>query len=204
MYYAIYKDIRDSAWKCLLDFKLDRLPIDILKITRAANIHVIRDSIVSDLLSGENGKAYYDGICWRIIYNDTAPVAERRFTIAHELGHIFLGHDLKYAKYVGTQEFIGKHKSEQQADMFALRLLCPACVLHSLNLNTPTEIATACKVPLDMAALRAARMRELNKRNKFLTSPLEKEVYRNFEVHLTDSLPPASPKSQRATQNTNS
>lgn len=184
MYYAIYKDIRDSAWRCLLDFNLDRLPIEIPKITRTANIHVVRDSLVSDLLPAEKGKVYYDGLRWHIVYRDTDPVAERRFTLAHELGHIFLGHNLKYAKYAGTQEFVGKPKSEQQADAFAMRLLCPACILHTLNLTTPEEIAAACKVPLDVAALRAARMRELNKRNKFLTSPLEKEVCKNFESYL--------------------
>ena len=185
MYYAIYKDIRDSAWRCLLNFNLDRLPIDIPKITRTANIHVVRDSLVSDLLPDEKGKVYYDGLRWHIVYRDTDPVAERRFTLAHELGHIFLGHNLKYAKYAGMQEFERKGKAEQQADAFALRLLCPACVLHALDLTTAEEIAAACKIPLDVAKLRANRMRELNKRNEFLASPLEREVYQKFEAYIS-------------------
>ena len=184
MYYAIYKDVRDSAWECLLNFHINKLPVDVLAIARDADIHVIRNSLVNKLYGHEFGKALTDGLDWIIIYDDTQPVSTCRFTLAHELGHIFLGHHLKYAKYAGTQEFVGKPKSEQQADMFALRLLCPACILHALSLTTAEEIATVCKIPLNMAALRAERMRELNKRGKFLTSPLEKSVYKNFQTYL--------------------
>lgn len=185
MFYAIYREIRDSAWKCLLDFRVNSLPVDVLAIAQMANIHVIENTAAMRLAPGELGKALTDGRDWIIIYDDTKPVDICRFTLAHELGHIFLGHDLKHTKYAGTKEFVGKPKSEQQADMFALRLLCPACVLHALNLTAADEIATVCKVPLNMAVLRATRMRELNKRDKFLTSPLEQSVYENFAEYLT-------------------
>lgn len=188
MYYAIYRDIRDSAWRCLLNFRVNSLPVDVLAIARAANIHVIRNTLVNQLSDGEMGKALTNGRDWIIIYDDTQSIDVCRFTLAHELGHIFLGHDLKYAKYAGIQEFVGKGKSEQQADAFAARLLCPACILHSLDLNTAEQIATACRVPLDVAARRADRMRELNKRNQFLTNPLEKEVYENFQTYLSSQM----------------
>ena len=184
MYYAIYRDIRDSAWKCLLNFRVNSLPVNVLAIARTANIHVIRNSLVNKLVEEEKGKALTDGRDWIIVYDDTQPTDVCRFAIAHELGHIFLGHDLKYAKYAGMQEFVEKQKAEQQADAFALRLLCPACVLRTLDLTTAEEIAADCKIPLDVAKLRADRMRELTKRNKFFTSPLEKEVYQKFENYL--------------------
>ena len=180
MYYAIYKDVRNSSWQCFLDFKLTKLPIDILKITRLAGIKVIRNSIVDDLLPGENGKAYFDGKWWRIIYNDLNSTELSRFTIAHELGHIFLGHELTYAKYVQACEFTTRPKSEEQADQFAIRLLCPACILWGLNLHTPDEIAKFCKVDMKIASIRAKRMEELYARKKFLTHPLEQEVFSNF------------------------
>ena len=186
MYYAIYRDVRDSAWQCLLNFHVGSLPVDVLAIARAANIHVIRNTLVHQLSGQEKGKALTDGSDWVIVYDDTQPVTVCRFTLAHELGHVFLGHDLKYAKYAGVKEFVGKGKSERQADAFAVRLLCPACILHDLGLTTAEEIAAACRVPLDVAARRADRMRELNKRNKFLINPLEKEVYNNFLTYLSD------------------
>lgn len=181
MYYGIYKEIRDSAWKCLLDFEIDRIPVDVIKITHAAGIKVIKDSDIHDLTPTENAKTYYNGIKWYIIFNDQNPIEVSRFAIAHELGHIFLGHHIKLIKYGEHKEFDKKPKSEQQADAFALRLLCPACVLWSLNISTAEDIATCCKVPLNIAEQREKRMRELYKRNKFLTSPLEKEVYKQFE-----------------------
>ena len=184
MYYAIYKNIRNSSWQCLLDFELTSLPIDILKITRSAGIKVIRNSMVDDLLPGENGKAYFDGEQWIIIYNDLNPTELSRFTIAHELGHIFLGHELTHTKYVQASGFTAKQKSEEQADQFAIRLLCPACVLWGLDLHAPNEIAKHCKVDVKIASIRAKRMKILYAREKFLTAPLEKEVFDRFSFYI--------------------
>lgn len=184
MYYAVYKGIRDSAWKCLLDFHIDTLPVDVLKIAFSAGIRVIRNSMVNDLLPGERGKVYYDGETWIIIYDDLQPTVVSRFTVAHELGHIFLGHELQRLKYADVEEFKRKPKSEQQADQFALRLLCPACVLCGLDLHTTDEIADICRVPHDAAKIRAERMELLYERSKFLTSSLEREVYENFEEFI--------------------
>lgn len=188
MFYGIYKEIRDSAWKCLLDFEIDRIPVDVLKITRIAEINVKKDSDVNDLAPNENAKTYYDGKKWYIIFNDKNSTEISRFAVAHELGHIFLGHHIKLAKYEGTREFDKKPKSEQQADAFALRLLCPACVLWGLNISKAEDIAVCCKVPHNIAEQREKRMRELYKRNQFLTTPLEKEVYKQFEQSIK---PPA-------------
>lgn len=180
MYYAIYKEVRNSVWKCLTDFELDTLPIDVLKITRAAGIRVIKNSTVNDLLPEEHGKAYFDGSRWTIIYDDLESTPIARFTVAHELGHIFLGHDLKHIKYAEAFEFQKKPKSEQQADLFAMRLLCPACVLWGMNLQTSQEIAETCRIPLEIAQLRAKRMKVLYRRGKFLTDPMEQALYRQF------------------------
>lgn len=185
MYYAIYKNVRDSAWRCLRDFKVDRLPVNLLAIAEKANIRVISNTDAGYLLPHELGKALTDGSEWIIIYDDTQQVDVCRLVVAHELGHIFLGHNLTHAKYVNIREIDKKPKAEQQADAFALRLLCPACVLHALDLQSAEEIAATCKVPLNVAKLRADRMRELNKRNKFFTSPLEREIYENFQKYLS-------------------
>ena len=180
MYYGIYKSIRNSAWQCLLDFQLDKLPIDVLQIARAIGVRVIKDSLVNDLLPSENGKAYFDGQQWIIIYNDKNPTELSRFTVAHELGHILLGHELTHIKYANVQEFKIRPKSEQQADAFAIRLLCPACVLWGLELHTAKEIAEHCRIPESIAAPRARRMKALYSRGKFLTDPQEEQLYRQF------------------------
>lgn len=186
MYYGIYKDIRNSAWRCLLDFQIDKLPIDVLKIARSAGIRVIKNSVVDELSLGEHGRAYFDGTNWYIIYDDRDPKELSRFTVAHELGHIFLGHALSYAKYSHMREVDKKPKSEQQADLFAIRLLCPACVIWGLDLHTPAEISDVCMVELGVARQRAKRISELYQRGRFLHSPLERQVYEMFEPFICE------------------
>lgn len=182
--YGIYQNIRDRSWRCLIDNKISSLPVDVLKIAENSNVRVIKNSIVNVLLPNENGRSYYDGTYWYIVYNDLNPVEISRFTIAHELGHYFLGHELKYVKYAHTREIAPKPKSEIQADRFAIRLLCPACVLWGLDLHTPNDIARYCKVDLDVATQRTRRMKFLYDRNKFFTNPLEQEVYNQFQSFI--------------------
>lgn len=180
MYYGIYQGVRDSAWQCLVDFNISSVPVDVLRIARCAGIHVIRNSAVNELLPAECGKAYFDGIGWIIIYDDAQPVSVSRFTLAHELGHIFLGHGLKCGQRPNMSEFTAGMKSEMQADMFAERLLCPSCVLWKMGISAADEIAGYCRVPYEVARRRAERMKELYRRDRFLTSPLERKVFSNF------------------------
>ena len=188
MYYGIYKNIRDSAWNCLLDANIVSLPVDILKIARHANIHVKKNSDIHDLMPGELGKSYYNGYCWYIIYDDTMPVDVCRHTVAHELGHFFLGHDLTHSKYSEIKSFCKKPKEEEQSDKFAIRLLSPACILKELDLHTPEEIAKFCNMPLSVATERSKRMKTLYKRNMFFTNPIEKDVYENFKPYIRATL----------------
>ena len=180
MFYGVYRDMRDSSWRCLLDFAVMSLPVDVLSMAKRADVHVIRNSLLGELAPNEQGKAFFDGKGWIIIYDDTQPVSVSRFTVAHELGHIFLGHRLKCADLGGALEFESVKKSEMHADMFAERILCPACVLWALDLQSADEIADFCNVPVEVADKRARRMRLLRRRNVFLTDPLEKRVFINF------------------------
>lgn len=186
MYYGLYKNIRHSAWQCLIDFNIDRLPVDVLKIARAAGIRVIKNSSVNILQPDENGKSFFDGSVWIIIYNDENPTEISRYTVAHELGHIFLGHDLCLGHYPQAKEVSKKSKTEQQADMFAQRLLCPACVIWGLQLHTSEDIARFCRVEKDVADIRAKRMKALYERSKFLTDPSERLLYANFCEYISE------------------
>ena len=179
----------------MIDHKISSLPVDVLKIARNSDVRVIKNSIVNVLLQNENGRSYYDGTYWYIIYNDLNPVEISRFTVAHELGHYFLGHELKYVKYAHTREVDPKPKSEIQADRFAIRLLCPACVLWGLDLHSPDDIARYCKVDSTVATQRAERMNFLYDRDKFLTNPLEQEVYDNFKPFIKHMYDYPSPRS---------
>lgn len=184
--YGIYKNARNVAWQCLIDFKVASLPVDLFKITQQAGTKAIKNSKAHLLLDSENGASIYQDGKWYLIYDDYSPIGRRRFTIAHELGHIFLGHELINGRHGRTFK-IDKPQSEREADMFAAHLLAPACVLWGLGIQSPEEIAKICNISLAAAKIRAERMAVLYQRQKFLTSPLERQVYEQFKDFIAEN-----------------
>lgn len=184
--YGRYKGIRNAAWQTLIDFRITQLPVHVLSIAKTAGIRVLKNEQAQMLSDNQCGLSILVDEEWFVIYDETMPVTRKRFTVAHELGHIFLGHALKEGFH--ARQFEGLHpEDEQEANMFAIRLLAPACVLWGLNLHTPEEIADACAISLSAAQWRAKRMEELYKRNQFLSLPLEKKVYKQFEGYIACS-----------------
>lgn len=175
MNYKNYKKSRDLAWQVLLQENITELPLNIVRLCHRMNIRV----------------QYYDptdendGCCTilfgkpRIFVSRNCSPERQRFTIAHELGHILLGHVGKY-ELVNREPCKNESSLEHAANVFAIRLLAPACVLWALNVSTPEEISTLCRISYQAAVFRAQRMRLLSDRNKFLTSPLELRVYQQF------------------------
>ena len=134
----------------------------------------------------ENGASIlYEKECF-IVIDDENTVQRCRFTIAHELGHILLGHPTRNGYHARTIDKV-RPQIESEADMFASRLLAPACVLWGLNLHTAEEIAKLCNVSITAAQIRAERMDVLYKRDKFLISPLERKVYEQFKGFIDNN-----------------
>ena len=115
----------------------------------------------------------------RIFVSNLCSTERKRFTVAHELGHILLGHVGEY-ELVNREPSASDNPIEQAANVFASRILAPACVLWALNAQTPEEIAALCKISHQSAQFRAKRMALLYERGKFLSSPLERCVYAQF------------------------
>lgn len=176
MLYGKYKKARNAAWQCLIDYNVTSLPVKILEITNKSKIMVLKNSLANKLITSQRGQSYINQDEVIIIYDDSLPKTVIRYTVAHELGHIFLGHDLEHPTI----------QMENEANVFASRLLAPACVLWGLDLNTSKEIASACDISLQAAQIRAERMQILYKRNKFLSSPLEKQVFENFQEFIKE------------------
>ena len=177
--YGSYKTARDGAWQALLDYNISALPVSALSVANKAGISVIKNSDVRELRSGEVGASILDGETWYIVYDDTVSKERIRFTLGHELGHIFLGHPLiagYHARTIDTR----KPETETQADIFASRFLAPACVLWALNVRTADDIMRLCGISRMAAEIRAERMAVLYERQKFLISPLERKVYDRF------------------------
>lgn len=182
--YGRYKNIRNSAWQALIDFNVSELPVNLIKIAESANIKIIPNSNCHILKNNQVGLSICSNNKWYIIYDDTNTKERCRFTIAHELGHIFLGHSLNASGMYRTVGTANKPEEEQAADMFAIRFLAPACVLKGLDLHTAKEIADTCCISMQAAQYRANRMKILYDRNKFFLSPMERRVYKNFEDYI--------------------
>ena len=184
----------------LIDNKISNLPVDVEKICAANGITLFSyeegKSVIENLDLGENilnNDAFSIGSM--IFYDSSKPVQRRRFSIAHEIGHIFLHtiSDKKPTVY-NREPSANDAPIETEANIFASRLLAPLCVLQFLNLNSAREISEYCDISYTAAKLRFNRLCEIRKRNSerrkeknhgtFLLSKLERQVIENFKDYI--------------------
>lgn len=120
-----------------------------------------------------------------ILVSRSKPVPRQRFTAAHELGHILLGH-------VGEKNLVNREPSpsdspiEKEANVFASRLLAPACVLWGCGVRSAEDIMELCGISRLAAEFRWQRLQALRGRELFLTSQLERQVYERFEPFIKE------------------
>ena len=176
MNYNDYKVSRDLAWQILLNEGVTELPVKVGALCRQMGIALRYFTPKED---DSDGYSTILGDRAMIFVSDQCIPTRQRFTAAHELGHILLGH-------VGKNQLVNREPDpkdnpiEQAANVFASRLLAPACVLWALNARTSEEIAALCQISHQSASFRAERMALLYERNKVLSSPLERAVYHQF------------------------
>lgn len=188
--YKDYQNARDASWKILLDCGIDRLPVDLNVIRNRIGVRIVSYKDAKALILKRNltaltvqtdGLTFYAGAEPVILYSEACSPERIRFTIAHELGHIVLGHVVPGSITTANREpSLGDSPQETAANQFAARLLAPACVLWGLDLHTADEIAVACRISKKAAQFRSERMKTLYARNKFLSSPLERKLYQRF------------------------
>lgn len=184
--YKRYQNARDAAWKALIDFRVCELPVSLSMICKDLGITILDNKNANELQPGENGIAVMQKDKWYIIFDGTDIYGKQRFTIAHELGHVLMGHEMKNGYYTRRDNIV-KPADETEADIFASRLLAPACVLWGINAYTAEQISKVCSISHAAATIRAERMEVLRKRGKFLTSPLEQQVYKQFEKYIENN-----------------
>lgn len=180
MNYKDYQKSRNAAWELLIDCEITSLPIKITDICRQIGIPVK----YADLQGDSDGYTFiYEGQPIIVVNQNCKSISRLRFTIAHELGHILLGHIGKYA-LVNREPSPNDNPIEQEANIFASRLLAPACVLWGCEVQSAEDIMKLCDISYQAASFRMERMKVLYARNKFLTSPLERIVFDNFKEFI--------------------
>ena len=101
--------------------------------------------------------------------------------MAHELGHGILNHDISTIHYRNSEIDSQTDMQELEANVFARDILMPATVLAALDIHTPEEIMELCHVSRQSAEIRAERLQEIYRRNKFNLHPLERKVRSQFD-----------------------
>lgn len=183
MFYDTYKKARDAAWWFLIETGACTLPLPVPSICQAHDILLMSDTEKIILGSDDRGISFQAGGKWHILLNADDSLQVKRYTIAHELGHIYMGHpmqDGKYGRTFGVQQSIASSSIEYQAERFAIGVLAPACVLYGLGLHTAESISKVCGISFSAAQRRAKRMEVLYERGMFFSHPLEKQVFEQF------------------------
>lgn len=189
MDYKKYQKSRNMSWEILFQENVRELPVNIVELCHKLGIAV---KYYDKFEQGNDGKCAVINNQPIILVRQDCNRQRKRFTVAHELGHIMLGH-------VGRYELINREISpndnpiEQEANVFASRLLAPACVLWGLKVKSADEISQLCDISPTAAEYRWQRMQELYKRNKFLVAPLEREVYKQFQDFISSRQPRVNP-----------
>lgn len=203
MLYKRYQDARDAAWRTLIRFEISRLPVDVEKIAKGLGITPekwpdAKETPKLYALLPKNAAAAslrISGV-WHIFMQPGLSYSRYCFALAHELGHLILQHKvirLDTALYTfegreNTGDVLAEpiHDADQDADMFAIRLLAPACVLHALHTQGKWDIGALCGLPENAAVMRAERMALLDRRNAYHVHPLEKQVRLLFNPFIRE------------------
>lgn len=189
--YHHYKEARNKAWEVLLACGISSLPIDLGEIAEHYGFKVITYSDTAltqlfreDVLQGD-GFIVQNKAEKHIFINDKIHNRNRRrFTLAHEIGHGILQHEMAVIHYRNSEVDSQTDMQELQANVFARDILMPATVLAALDIHTPDEIMQLCHVSRKSAEIRAERMEELYRKDKFNTHPLEKQVRKLFDDYI--------------------
>lgn len=118
------------SYQTIYSLNIDRLPIDPLRIARQNGISLVSYSQIAEMTGRlreevirqtgtEAGALWKHGDRYVIVYNDNDNYPRIRWTVAHELGHYFMNHDLKHTP-----------DQEAEANTFAKHLLTPFPLLY--------------------------------------------------------------------------
>lgn len=192
--YESYKIARDMSWQALIDCKISSLPVDLALIAETYGFPVIPYSKTPMAQAFSRQAHDGDGFIVEIadntkyiFINDKIKYrSRRRFTLAHEIGHGVLNHDVGHIHFRNSEIDSATDIQEMQANVFARGVLMPATVLRALNARTPDDIVALCNVSRKSAEIRAERLKILYERGKFGIHPLEKQVLKQFSNFIDE------------------
>lgn len=187
-----YAYARQRAYRLLCELEIERLPVDPWKVaTSLPNVHVckwtdLRDNCNDDdplFIDKEGADAKTQHLRgeadYLVVYDDRVENYQRvRWTIAHEIGHIVLGHLVSFeatALCRGSLTEKDYKVLEREADTFAVNLLAPMTIINRLpSIQTKADIMKLCNLSGEASDNCMEELRLL-KSGKKLTFPIKEE-----------------------------
>jgi Zn-dependent peptidase ImmA (M78 family) len=131
---------RSSAERLRLRLRLREAPIDVDRAVRALGLRVVYESLGADV----SGLLIWCPKPAVICVNRDLPPPKQRLVIAHEMGHVYLGHEFGPEQYVHVDRRFDRYRdciaaglSEQdlEANQFAGEFVIPTKLLRQAVLN---------------------------------------------------------------------
>lgn len=162
------KFVKEMANRVLAECRITEPPVDLKRIVEVKGyVYMEVDTFpndVSALFIAKDGKNY-------ALVNAKHHPNRRRFSLAHELGHIILQHSVADLEEVSTidtppeskNDSIPKDAREKEADMFASALLMPLEMLRKEHAKKGADIETLANTfAVSQQAMKIAVMNNLN------------------------------------------
>lgn len=193
-----YSTITRKAYQLLAELEIAKFPVDPFEIIEQLdNLYLMAWSELKEAtgvldpfglkarkLDAETNVKRGAGE-YLIIYDDTIGYLPRiRFTLAHEIGHVVMGHFIEFEKTSLREELTPAEKTvlEREADAFAAELLAPRTVLRRFPgmKNDPAWLKETCFLSEQAADIRAKELRRVD----FGFYKHEDRIHRNFYRYL--------------------
>lgn len=125
----------------------------LITYTEAAKLLNVSRFKVEKCVKGSWGVTLYKDSKYIIMYDDKLDIGAQLFTIAHEIGHIEMGHftNVKFKNAITRLNSYGIINAsnnlyttmDNEADCFARNILCPVRILEHANHNFTIEFITS-------------------------------------------------------------
>jgi Zn-dependent peptidase ImmA (M78 family) len=184
--------LQEAALRFIIERGITALPVEPLRIASelGCKVFTYREyaSIVKKPVESLIARYDNDGFTfWSrrdnrfiICYNSSLPFYVCRWTLLHEIGHIYLRHVAPETPLLMRVRSENRSLLEIEAQGFARRVLCPSIVLHNCKAFEPEEIIHLCGISREAAGYRSEYIKKLEARGKFGLHPLENVVERQF------------------------
>lgn len=146
-----YDEIKRDALDVLDKYDITEPVVNVMEISKGVGVE-IKEMKMSQEYKDVAG--FYDAGSEIIYINSSDKPTRKLFTIAHELGHIFLEHKNYSVLFRVPKKDTSYTKAEKEANCFAANLLMPDFMLktymtkYNLTINDSSKMAEIFGVPL--------------------------------------------------------